>query len=362
MPFFRKKNKVIIAAAILIVGSFLLFTAPNAQAVIPGSYTKAFSDTLSAAEWNGLMVDFLNKAGSATMEGPLGIGVTNPTSALQVNGVISGTSYTGSMSAGNISAGDFGSNLAGGPYSFPGNVGIGTTSPAFALDVVGDINMTGTLFYKGSAFSSSQWLTNDFDVYYNAGNVGVGTSTPGSRLTVVGGNFQIDHNRSIVVNSNLNTTLLLGNYADGQGFGYGTSTTWNASLAVEGDVKANRLCIQEDCKAAWSDIVYAGGGGQWVTTGSDIYNANSGNVGIGTTAPGQKLDVNGNINVVADGGLFIDSNPTFFAYLGDTYIRPSATGKNINFQNFAGAQKVTILDNGNVGIGTTNPGTKLSVA
>jgi hypothetical protein len=34
---------------------------------------------------------------------------------------------------------------------------------------------------------------------------------------------------------------------------------------------------------------------QWITNGSNIYNSNSGNVGIGTTGPGQKLEVNGNI-------------------------------------------------------------------
>ncbi len=35
--------------------------------------------------------------------------------------------------------------------------------------------------------------------------------------------------------------------------------------------------------------------GQWVTNGTNIYNSNTGNVGVGATAPGQKLEVNGNI-------------------------------------------------------------------
>src|SRR5215471_3969924 len=36
---------------------------------------------------------------------------------------------------------------------------------------------------------------------------------------------------------------------------------------------------------------------QWTTSGSNIYNSNSGNVGIGTTTPIAKLDVNGMMKI-----------------------------------------------------------------
>ncbi len=45
---------------------------------------------------------------------------------------------------------------------------------------------------------------------------------------------------------------------------------------------------------------------QWTTSGSNIY-YNTGNVGIGTATPVQKLDVRGNINIMADRGYMIDS-------------------------------------------------------
>jgi hypothetical protein len=45
----------------------------------------------------------------------------------------------------------------------------------------------------------------------------------------------------------------------------------------------------------YNDVSGSGGGGssQWTTSGNDIYNNNSGNIGIGTTTPAYKLDVSG---------------------------------------------------------------------
>ncbi len=52
-------------------------------------------------------------------------------------GAFSGPIIGGSISAANVSAGDFGSNAGYGNFSFPGNVGVGTTDPGAKLDISG---------------------------------------------------------------------------------------------------------------------------------------------------------------------------------------------------------------------------------
>ncbi len=44
------------------------------------------------------------------------------------------------------------------------------------------------------------------------------------------------------------------------------------------------------------------GASQWTTSGTNIYNSNAGNVGIGAATPGYKLDVNGQVNAASASG------------------------------------------------------------
>lgn len=56
-----------------------------------------------------------------------------------------------------------------------------------------------------------------------------------------------------------------------------------------------------------------GGGGSWNVLGNDIYNNNSGNVGIGASAPSHKLTVNGNA-IISDGLGIATTTPDIFNY------------------------------------------------
>lgn len=68
-------------------------------------------------------------------------------------------------------------------------IGVATTSPAFNLDIGGDINFTGTLYKSGQVYSSSTWGTDGENTFFTAGNVGIGTTSPSYKLHVTGDIF-----------------------------------------------------------------------------------------------------------------------------------------------------------------------------
>ncbi|MEW5804839.1 MAG: M4 family metallopeptidase [bacterium] len=95
----------------------------------------------------------------------------------------------------------------------------------------------------------------------------------------------------------------------------------------------------------------------WTESGENIYRM-SGNVGIDTSNPAYKLDVVGIIN--ASGGIKINGQDVLTSE-SDPQVGTIST----NFiPKWNGSQLITggIFDNGNVGIGTSNPAYKLDVA
>jgi len=143
-----------------------------------------------------------------------------------------------------------------------------------------------------------------------------------------------------------------------------------------------------------SNFVFADPLNLWSDSGSNIY-YNSGNVGIGTTNPEQKLDVSGgtarfqpaattgqlNIELMGEASFPGYSNIATNAYFGTSNWRYRQTGGYgtlldvvngaYHFLNTATAgtadgivtwvEPLTILNSGNVGIGTVSPSQKLEV-
>jgi hypothetical protein len=91
--------------------------------------------------------------------------------------------------------------------------------------------------------------------------------------------------------------------------------------------------------------------------------ANSGNVGIGTTNPGTRLDIRGPDSLP----VYVRSDDvgSYMRFLTSNTVSRGAFGYNADgaqfFNGALNATNMTILDGGNVGIGTTTPSQKLEV-
>jgi hypothetical protein len=152
-----------------------------------------------------------------------------------------------------------------------GKVGIGTTIPAYKLDVSGAINGTSVLVNGVPVASSTDtyWSANGGGkISYNGGNVGIGTTTPTAQLDVLTSN-------TFGISSIGTTTGSTGLYHIANS---NAPTAWN--LGVEGGAWASGAALG-------SLYIDKDGVGPKMTITPD------GNVGIGTITPSVMLDVNG---------------------------------------------------------------------
>ncbi len=193
----------------------------------------------------------------------------------------------------------------------------------------------------------------------NSGNLGIGTTSPGAKLDVVSGDIRLGTNATY----------------------FRVRDTGSAQPRVLGISASNTTYVGPIDSYAGGGMIYGASANvsyqSFKTAGSDRVRINSsGNVGIGTTSPAMKLEVEGGDALLQLSTSSSTGNPYMtFSQAGTrrSFIQHRDSGDNLKiaseygsislFTGTGGAEteRVTILSGGNVGIGTTSPDSKLHV-
>jgi hypothetical protein len=359
--------------------------------------TTASAGILSlTSKWNGTTVaDILFNAGSDTINkddgiitfrtssannnaermritstGNVGIGTTTPDALLSVNGVASfgdGTALLPSIANfGDLNTGmwfpaaDTIAFSEGGVEAMridsSGNVGIGTTSPGTdfgkVLHISGASAATATtggsrLFYTGTN-ASGNWSVYDGTaaayraVIDSSGNVGIGTSSPSSQ-------------------SGDANTLVVGSGSGNKGLTIYSGTTSNGAIRFsDGTSGADTYRGQIDYDHNDNSLKFV------TDTSERMRIDSSGNVGIGTTSPNSYAGQTAlTINSSGVARVDLDVSDTIVGTLTgeSTYVGLFSQGASTTLRlGTNNTERMRIDSSGNVGIGTSSPTARLSVA
>ncbi len=268
-----------------------------------------------------------------------------------------------------------GFNLA---FSGTGNVGIGLTNPAYELDVVGDINITGSYLANGAPLTASNWQrtlgslaplnitdslnlgstatssalvhlagTTDENSWINTGNFGIGLTNPTYDLDVTGDinltGALYDNGSAGTSGQVLSSTGTGVEWIDPPASGGAQYWQWNGGVLSPTDLNDSVTLGATSTASATVHLAGKAGENSFINTG---------NFGIGLTNPtAGKLQVAGG-NIIVDSTYGLDTVGAGTLALGNTNatiisIGTSATARAITLGNSTGATSVTL--NGGTG-------------
>ena len=253
--------------------------------------------------------------------GNVGIGTSNPVDNFHVSGNFTPSIVTGSNNGGAISLGPTGSSVA--PTGAIETSWGGAADPQIGIGVIRDSLRANILMDYNNNIYLRQGTTNKLTIDGSTGNVGIGTTSPVATLNVI-------HNTTNIVSET----------------DYGLRIAETASGAPTTLLLGTNDLI--------SSIQSMQAGTSWSNKPLSLQ-PNGGNVGIGTTSPGAALQINGGAWI---GGTNSNQNLLSIGAQGTGYASIEA----INASNSNDKRNLVLNAwGGNVGIGTSNPGQKLSV-
>lgn|GEM_PF-1855520 len=368
---------------------------------------------------NGFLAFYTDSGGANSMQermrinytGNVGIGTAGPSRILHIEGLGSGRGQISLIQSGTVAT----DSSAGIYWHSNSDYAIYRTPGAWTASNYQQLKLdwpTGIILDPGTGDNSGYnksyvEITGGKGLRVTQGNVGIGTANPGYKFDVVGdakisgggafGGYNPSVTHRVTTPTLYAEQAQIGNPAGG--------------LMGAGKINASGVCIEGVCQTSWSGI---GGTSGWTDDGAAVrLTAISDNVGIGTTNPGAKLEVAGQVKITGGSpgagkvltsdaaGLASWQTPAVFTE-ADTLQTVTARGNSTNFglvvngqtfnhqannffylnsydglqlrinadgagssnfqiNNSANSTVLTVTNAGSVGIGVINPTARLDV-